>query len=335
MIVIDGSTGEGGGQMLRTSLGLSMVTGEAFTLERVRGNRSKPGLMRQHLTCVRAAAEICGARVEGDRLRSSEVVFEPGEVRQGDWRFEVGTAGSTALVLQCVLPALFGSASTVEVTGGTFNPMAPTTPFLERAFAPALAAFGPTLTIEQRAAGFYPAGGGELVGRLSAASLVPARFVERGALRSLRIWAAVANLPEHIARREVELMREKLGLEYSDTEVVVYDGPGPGNAAWAVAEYDGVTEVVSGIGEKGKQAERVAEEIVTELEAYMASDAVIGEHLADQLLIPMALAGGGEMLCTEPSQHTKTQAEIIEKFIEVEFSFDEVSPNCWRVVCEA
>ncbi len=339
MLIIDGSTGEGGGQVLRTSLGLSMATGVPVTLERIRAGRAKPGLKRQHLTCVRAAAQVCGARVEGDEVNSGRIVFEPGEVVPGEYRFEIGTAGSTALVLQSVLPALMCAAepSTVTVTGGTFNPLAPTFPFLERAFAPALAAFGPSLTLEHPAAGFYPAGGGELVARVTPTprdQMKPAAFTERGDLVEVALRAAVANLPRRIAEREVAVAREAMGLEERDAEIVSFKGPGPGNAVWATVTHTRMSEVFSAIGEKRKPAERVAEEVARAVNAYLASGATVGEHLADQLLIPIAFAGGGEMVCTTPSLHTRTQAEIIEKFLEVEFAFEELAEDRWRVVCE-
>jgi RNA 3'-terminal phosphate cyclase (ATP) len=317
-----------------------MATGVPVTLERVRAGRARPGLKRQHLTCVRAAAQVCGARVEGDEVGSGRVVFEPGEVTPGEYRFEIGTAGSTALVLQSVLPALMCAPgpSVVTITGGTFNPLAPPFPFLERAFAPALAAFGPGVALEHPAAGFYPAGGGELVARVTPVprgEMTPAAFTERGELVEVELRAAVANLPRRIAEREVAVAREALGLAERDAEIVTLDGPGPGNAVWVVVTHTRMTEVFSAIGEKRKPAERVAEEVAREVSAYLDSGAAVGEHLADQLLIPMALAGGGEMVCTTPSLHTRTQAEIIEKFIEVEFSFEELAADRWRVVCEA
>jgi RNA 3'-terminal phosphate cyclase (ATP) len=164
MIELDGSVGEGGGQILRTSLALSMCTGQPVTLNNIRAKRAKPGLMRQHLTCVDAAREVSGAQVQGAELGSQSLAFEPGRVRAGDYRFNVGTAGSCTLVLQTVWPALLlaGERSTLTLQGGTHNPMAPPFHFLERSFAPLVRRLGAGVSLTLRRHGFYPAGGGEM-----------------------------------------------------------------------------------------------------------------------------------------------------------------------------
>lgn len=340
MLIIDGSSGEGGGQILRTSLALSILTQTPITIERIRAGREKPGLMRQHLTAVQAAAKICGAKLQGGEVGSQRIVFEPGDLIAADHHFNIGTAGSTALVLQTVLPPLMlaGKATTVTIEGGTHNPKAPTVDYLNEAFLPQLAKIGPTVALTMERAGFYPAGGGRIVAHISPS--------ERGALRHLTLhergeatrrgaWAVVSNLPNHIARREIGVIGEQMGWTESMLHSLVWQSPGPGNAAWLLLGYENVTEVFTAIGAKGKSAEQVAQETVEEARAYMANGAPVGEYLADQLLLPMALAGGGSFSCTPPSLHTRTQAEIIEKFLEVEFTLDRQDGRRWRIDVEA
>lgn len=207
MIRIDGSFGEGGGQILRTSLSLSLVTGKPFRIDRIRAGRSKPGLLRQHLTSVRAAAEVGEATVEGDVLGSTAVTFSPGKVRGGDYKFVVGTAGSGTLVFQTVLPALMVAAgpSKLIIEGGTHNIAAPPFDFLERTFVPILARMGPRVRLKLERYGFYPAGGGRFSAEIDpCASLQPLEIGERGEVTSRRITALVANLPGTIGVREIE-----------------------------------------------------------------------------------------------------------------------------------
>ena len=212
MLVIDGRTGEGGGQVLRTSLALSMITGIPVTLEHIRAKRTKPGLMRQHLTCVRAAKAVCGARVTGDEVRSSRLVFEPGEVVPGEYDFAIGTAGSTSLVLQTVLPALMLAAepSVVRVSGGTHNQKAPPADYIERVFAPLLGRIGPQVEVEMVRAGFYPAGGGLLQAAITPCAreaLGALELLERGADLGRRVRSVVSNLPKRILQVTVRARR--------------------------------------------------------------------------------------------------------------------------------
>lgn len=323
-LYIDGRTGEGGGQVLRTSLALSMITGIPVRFEHIRAGRKKPGLMRQHLTCVRAAAAVCGATVQGDEVRSTELEFVPGAIQAGDYEFAIGTAGSTTLVLQTVLPALMvqEEPSLVSVMGGTHNAKAPSFDFLARVFAPMLARFGPRLDVKLVRAGFYPAGGGRIEARITPVALdklTSMALHERGSFVHRSVHAAVSNLPKHIAKREVNVMSDMLTWPRENLEVVALDSPGPGNVAWIQLEYAEVTEMFVSYGAKGKHAELVAKEAVEQARDYMATSAPVGKHLADQLMIPMALAGSGSFKCTAPSRHTLTQIEIIEKFLEVEF----------------
>jgi RNA 3'-terminal phosphate cyclase (ATP) len=334
MIEIDGSQGEGGGQILRTSLSLALVTGEPVRLVRIRAGRKKPGLMRQHLTCVLAAAEVGSARVTGAELGSLDLEFHPGSVRPGSYRFAIGTAGSTSLVLQTVLPALLASGGTseLELEGGTHNPLAPPSEFLEQSFAPILRSMGASLELTLERHGFYPAGGGRVRARIeSTGRLRPIELLERGALRQRRARVLLARLPRAVAERELERVRERLDWTEAECLVSHVESPGPGNALSLEIECERVTEIATAFGEKALRAQAVADLAVDELQAYLASDAPVGVHLADQLLIPLALAGGGSMLTLPPSLHTRTNAEIVQRFLPVEIAIEERSEQSARI----
>lgn len=327
-VVIDGSRGEGGGQIGRTSLALAMITGRNLSLDRIRARRKKPGLRRQHLTGVLAAAEICGAEIEGATLGSTRLRFCPGPVRPGNYEFSVGTAGSTGLVLQTILPPLLTAdgPSTITISGGTHNPMSPPFPFLQRSFAPLLGAMGAQVRLELERYGFYPAGGGRVRAHITPAeTLQPLELMKRGAETNHRARALLANLPEHIAERELKVVRTELGWSNDQTSAEPLPRvKGPGNALVIELAFEAVTEVITGFGEKGVRAETVARRAVAEARRYLASTAPVGEHLADQLMIPLALAGGGCYRTLPLSPHSRTNIETIQQFIEVRFEVDEV-----------
>jgi len=325
MVTIDGSTGEGGGQILRSSIALSMVTGEPVTLRNIRARRKRPGLMRQHLTAVRAAAEISGARVEGGAIGSSELRFSPGSVRPGEYDFSVGTAGSTMLVLQTLLPALAlaDSPSRLTLEGGTHNPMAPPFPFVEQTFLPVLRQIGPEVSATLERPGFYPAGGGRATFEVRPSAARRAlELLERGEIHSRRAIALIANLDDHIAKRELDMVARKLGWRRSELEVRRVESAGPGNVVLLEAYAESVTEVFSAFGAKGIPAPNVALQAIDEYQRWLASGAPVGEHLADQLLLPMALAGGGTFRAVACSRHTATQMELIPRFLDRELRFD-------------
>lgn len=340
------STGEGGGQILRTGLALSMCTGQPLAIQRIRAKRPKPGLMRQHLTCVQAAVAVCGAKVEGAELGSQTLVFEPGPVRAGDYAFNVGTAGSCTLVLQTVLPALMLCAepSRVSLSGGTHNPMAPPFHFLERSFAPLLRRLGVGLDLELRRLGFYPAGGGELsaVVRPTAGGLLPFDLTDRGPVQEAYAECFAPALPSAVAVRELAALARALGWSGEQLRTpAVRQNEGPGNALLATIAYAHVSEVVTVFGEKGVSAEQVAGALVKEARAYQASEGALGQHLADQWMLPLALAvvergGAASFTCTELTEHATTNIGVIERFLPVRF---DVVPgdagSCVRVVALA
>jgi RNA 3'-terminal phosphate cyclase (ATP) len=317
MQMIDGSFGEGGGQTLRSSLALSMVTGEPVRLVNVRARRSKPGLRPQHLAAVRAAATVCGAVVEGDVVGSREITFRPGPVAAGDFEFSVGTAGSATLVFQTVLPALLcaSGSSVVTLEGGTHNPLAPPFEFLANVFLPIVNRMGPRIEVALERHGFSPAGGGRFTARIEPADrLDGVELLTRGAIRRERAIAIISQLPEHIAERELERIRGKTNWPRESLHrKVVRDSTGPGNVVMIEVESDAGTELFAGFGERGVRAESVADRVVRAYRRYVEGDVPVGEHLADQLLLPMALSGSGAFRTLALSNHTTTHIELLRR----------------------
>jgi len=344
MITIDGSQGEGGGQILRTSLALSMCTGRPFELTRIRAGRSKPGLMRQHLTCVNAAAEVSGAEVQGAELNSQQLSFTPGRVCAGDYSFNVGTAGSCTLVLQTVWPALMmaDTPSRLTLGGGTHNPMAPPFHFLDRSYAPLMRRLGADFELTLHRLGFYPAGGGhiEAVIKPAEASLKPFDLLARGEKREAFAECFIPALHRAVAQRELTVVGQAMGWSEDQLRIgPARQNEGPGNALLATLAFEHVTEVFTQFGDKGVSAEQVANQLVRELRAYQVSDAALGEHLADQWALPLALAvwkRGGEAAytCTSLTPHALTNFEMIEKFLPVRFATEAAGAG-WHVTVRA
>lgn len=332
MLTIDGSQGEGGGQIVRSSVALSLVTGQPLTLNKIRAGRPKPGLMRQHLTAVNAARKISGADVRGADSGSSRLVFSPGPVQAGEYAFDIGSAGSTTLVLQTILPALMLAAgpSTVTLEGGTHNPLAPPFDFLARSYLPLLARMGPQVQAELVRPGFFPAGGGKLVVTIQPAQqLSPLTLLERGPIARRRVRALVANLPRHIAERECRTIAEQAGWEEAVFEAEeVQESRGPGNAVLLELQAEHVTEVFAGFGERGVRAEQVARRVWQEACRYLQTEVPVGEHLADQLLLPLGIgayqgSGGGEFRTLALSGHSTTHSEILQQFLGVKVSVEQ------------
>ncbi|MCS6899405.1 MAG: RNA 3'-terminal phosphate cyclase [Myxococcales bacterium] len=329
MLHLDGRSGEGGGQILRTALSLALVTGQSFHLSAIRARRRTPGLLRQHLTAVQAAARIGSASIEGAELGSTELIFRPGSIQGGEHRFAIGTAGSATLVFQTILPALLRASvpSQVQIEGGTHNPMAPSFDFLERAFLPLLRRMGAEVRGELQSWGFYPAGGGQITFHVEPwTDPHPLLLQERGKHRCTWAMAAYAGLPFAVAERELSVVGRTLGIEATALRpLVVRNSRGPGNALLVGIEHEHITELIVALGEKGKLAERVAEEAVEETRSYLAHGAPVGEHLADQLLLPLALGRGGVYRTGPLSLHTRTQIETIQRFLDVSIRVREVN----------
>ncbi|WP_311222629.1 MULTISPECIES: RNA 3'-terminal phosphate cyclase [unclassified Acidovorax] len=329
LITLDGSHGEGGGQILRTGLALSMVTGQPLSIDRIRAGRPKPGLMRQHLTCVQAAAQVCGGQAKGAELGSQALQFTPGAVQAGDYTFAIAGAGSCLLVLQTVLPALMlaDAPSQVQLSGGTHNPMAPPFDFLQQAFAPLVRRLGVGLDLSLRRRGFYPAGGGEVHAAIAPAAglLAPFDLLERGPRQAAWAEALVPGLARGIAVRELEALRQQLGWSGTAEQLRIppaRQNEGPGNALLAVLEYAQVTEVFCALGERGVRAEQVARRLADEVLSFESSQGAVGPHLADQWMLPLALAvwrSGRPASYTAESvtPHTSTNAQVIAQCLPV------------------
>ncbi len=335
MIVIDGSFGEGGGQVLRTSLALALVTGKPFRIEKIRAGLKNPGLLRQHLTAVKAAAQIGQAEVSGDGIGSQQLAFAPGKVAPGNYAFAVGTAGSATLVLQTVLPALMMASgnSSLVLEGGTHNPFAPPFDFLAKVFLPLVNRMGPQVSAKLERPGFYPAGGGKFSIEIEPApSLNRIDLLERGEIRVRNARAMIASLPRKIAERELALVKEKMSWNPEWLRVEAVDNSlGPGNIVMIELESEHVTELFTGFGERGVPAEGVADQAVQAARRYLAADVAVGEYLADQLMIPMALAGGGSYTTLPLSRHATTNIEVIRKFLDVGIEVETITNRSLKV----
>ena len=335
-ITIDGSMGEGGGQVLRTSLSLAAVTGHELELVKIRAGREKPGLKRQHLTCVKAVAEICGAKVSDVEVGSSRLTFEPGAIKGGDYRFDIGTAGSVTLVAQTVIPVLLKAEkpSMVTITGGTHVPFSPVWDFFAETYLPELRRMGARVEAELGQCGFYPAAGGVVKLRIWPydETRKPGRyeFVDLGVYKGGVVKGVVSHLPRSIAEAEVGIVGAQLrdlGLKRDIQEV---DAFGPGNYCCVKLDYERATVVFSGVGTYNKSRKAVANEIVQEVREFVKSGKACEKHLADQLLVPLATLVGGHcegvfdvvwnsdwgLDVQKETLHYKTNKEVVCEFAE-------------------
>jgi RNA 3'-terminal phosphate cyclase (ATP) len=319
ILSIDGSQGEGGGQVLRTSLSLSMITGQPFHMTGIRAGRRKPGLMRQHLTCVLAAKEISGAVVSGAELGSTEVTFHPKIVKGGDYTFAVGTAGSVTLVLQAVLPALLlaESPSKLDLQGGTHNPMAPCYDFLDRCFRPVLAKMGGEVSMDLVSHGFFPAGGGNiLVGIKPLESWKTLCMVDSMEVSDRKGTVLLSHIPKEIGTRQVRMLKNKLNWPETCFEMKsVRPALGPGNAVILEVTRGDHVEVFTGFGGREITSGKLINTLIQEVRHYLSSTAPVGEHLADQLMLPLVLSGKGKYRAIKESSHTRTNFNVIEQFL--------------------
>jgi RNA 3'-terminal phosphate cyclase (ATP) len=326
--------GEGGGQVLRTALALAMCCQQAVHIINIRAKRNKPGLMRQHLTAVQAATHICNGQTQGAAIGSQEVMFCPGEVQAGVYTFSVGTAGSTSLVFQTVLPALMLATgpSVLNLEGGTHNPFAPPFDFIQLAFLPVLQRMGVACEAHLERFGFYPAGGGRWsVSIQSASQLQALQLIERGALLEYEAVAVSAGIPGHVAERELRTVGRLLDWpEDCLKHQRLAKESGPGNCLNLILRCENVTEVFTEFGQVGVRAEKVAQRCVQRVQRYLAAPVAVAENLADQLLLPLALAGGGVFTSLAPTQHTTTHIEVIQHFLPVRLVTEQVGEDAWR-----
>lgn len=338
-LLIDGSRGEGGGQIIRTSLALSCLTGRPIEITNIRAGRAKPGLARQHLTAVRAARTICGGAVTGDEIGSQHLIFAPGPLETREFHFPVGTAGSATLVAQTILPALMSAAqpSTVVFEGGTHNKAAPPWDYLDRIWLPLIESMGPRFERTLHSHGFYPAGGGRFeITVHPSETLRGLELVETGGKPTGQVTALVSRLPEDIGERECQWIRHKAGWKSRQTSVrTVTDSPGPGNVVMIQIRYPEAVELFSGFGERGLPAEKVAALAWNEARAFLADEVPVGPHLCDQLLLPAALAAlqgqTSRWVTGVLTEHSLTQIETLKLFFELVIDIEELNRRQRRV----
>ncbi|MCF2857786.1 RNA 3'-terminal phosphate cyclase [Pseudoalteromonas sp. SMS1] len=338
-IVIDGAKGEGGGQVLRTALSLSMLLNQPIEIKNIRAGRKKPGLKRQHLTCVLAAQQICDAQVSGAELNSQHITFVPNQIQAGEYEFKIGTAGSTVLVCQTILLplALNGKASRVKLQGGTHNGMSPSLTFFEHSFMSALKSMGLTCTITTQKLGFFPAGGGSWQIDISPlTSLKPCQFEQSGAELELQehhchVLSIVAGVKDSVASREIKEAQSQLSWTNAGTEIDRANAFGKGNSFHLSVGQGLQVAMFEQVGELGLSAERVAGRTVEALKRYLKSGAAVEEHLADQLLLPMALAGSGSFTTTALSSHTTTNIDVIAQLSGIKIKTQQLNEYLWKV----
>ena len=344
IVSIDGSAGEGGGQILRTGLTLSCITAKGLHIENIRAARRNPGLAKQHLSCVHAASQICSGRCTGAAIGSKTLDFQPGSIRGGDYYFDIGSAGSATLVIQTILPALFlaDKPSTVTVTGGTHNPLAPPFDFLCETFLPAIAMAGFRGSCRLIKHGFYPAGGGKITFEVQPWEKQPNRIIDLcrpGERFEIHARIYIAKLPEHIVQRQEKLLLQS-NLDIQNVErIEVTDSDGPGNCVmiWLSGPpgsgHPPPTTVFTAFGMRGKPSQEVVSEVVGLAKDFRASGAAVDKFLADQLLIYMAFCGTGCFTTSELSSHLLTNMEIIKKFLPVDFTIDRQKP-AHKICCQ-
>ncbi len=337
-VEVDGSYGEGGGQIIRSAVSLAAVTGKPVSIQSIRAKRAKPGLQHQHLAAVHAAGDICGADIQGADLGSVELVFTPTKkVSAGEYRFSISTAGASNLVLQTVLTplALAGGESRVIVRGGTHNPMAPSAEYLEFVYLPALAQAGLRATMGSSRYGFYPRGGGEseivftLRDGFSAID-----FTSRGQLVKAAGVVLASNLPDTVLERGERALREFLPAEIP-IERRAKPSPGTGAAVFASAEFENGFGGFVSLGERGKPIEKVAAECGSAFEKWMAAEAAVDEHLADQLVLPMALAKGRSRWRTiQVTEHLRSVMWLVGLFVPASMEIEELGDGTGIVVID-
>lgn len=336
-IFVDGSTGEGGGQILRTSLALACITGKSLHIENIRAARRNPGLAKQHLSCVQAACQICNGKCQGADQGSRVLDFQPGLIQGSDFRFDIGSAGSATLVSQTILPALFlaDKPSTITVTGGTHNPLAPPFDFIRETFLPAIATAGFPANCKLIKHGFFPAGSGKITFDVQPWHEQSHQIVNLcEPSRQFQIQARIytAKLPKHIAQRQQKLLLQSQ-LDIQNIEhIEVKDSDGPGNCVMIRLCGSSRTTVFTAFGMRGKPSQDVISEVVNLVNAFLGSCTAIDRFLADQLLIYMAIAKAGSYTTNELSSHLLTNMETIKKFLPINFQVDKAKDG-YKVSC--
>ncbi len=325
---IDGRYGEGGGQILRTALTLSAILKVPVQIRHIRGNRKRPGLRPQHLIAVNALATITGAKVEGAKVGSNQLVFEPGDIKGGDYCFHIGTAGSTGLVIQTIIPVLlFGKIpSQIQITGGTHVPWSPSFHYLETVFLPALKKMGAEVSLGIDRWGWYPKGGGKIKALIKGTrDLKAVHFTNRGRLLDLNILSAVSNLPLTIGERQKAQALKRIEYLGIHPDISIEDAPSPGQGTllFLAAQFEGGIGGFTSLGKRGKRAEEVADDACSQFIKFLDSKGVIDIHLADQLVPYMAFARGRSTFITEGiTAHLLTNIWVVEQFLPLKFDIE-------------
>jgi len=332
MIEIDGNYGEGGGQILRTALSLSCLYKKPFRIVNIRKGRKRSGLMPQHLLSVRAAQLLSSAEVEGDDTGSTELSFSPHEIKGGDFFFDIGTAGSTSLVLQTLIPALvfLEGKNSVILKGGTHVPYSPSFHYLEGVFIQVLKRLGIDIQLTIESYGFYPKGGGEIRAEIfPAKEIKPLRVIERGMMSGLRGYSGVGNLPLSIAERQRNALLERIHSQIKDLrcpvdiELLNVSTPGQGTFIFLQSELKHSMAGFTSLGERGKRAETVGEEAAREFINYYHSDAVFDQHLPDQIALYLSMCNKESEFTTSCiTQHLMTNLWAISLFHEFHYSIE-------------
>jgi len=335
MIKIDGSIGEGGGQILRTSLSLSVITGQPVQIENIRAKRNKPGLLRQHLTALNSLSVISNANVTGNEIGSMSLAFEPKNITTGNFNFPVGSAGSTTLIFQTIFPVLMrkDAISNIIFEGGTHNPNAPSFDYVKNVFLPIVSKIGFQAKVEFGNYGFYPAGGGKwnvLIEKPK--TLKPIELTKRGNLISNKVEVLHSNLDPKISIKQAKLLHSSLEKDLrDDIKIISVNSDGPGNIIQAYFDYDNIDEMFLSFGIKALPSFKVVKDLIYDINKFTKSEAVVSKYLADQLLLPMSLGEGGIFTTLKPTKHTLTNIEIIKKFINIKISTKEIKQDLWEI----
>jgi len=329
LIEIDGSYGEGGGQILRTSLALASLLRRPLRIYNIRAGRKKPGLQAQHLTCVSALAEISLATLKGAELFSEELFFSPQQIKGGRFLFDVSkvraSAGSVSLIFQALLPSLIwaGESSSLMLSGGTHVPWSPPYHYLEQVFLPMISKMGVEVELNLDRWGWYPKGGGIVEAHIKPGrELGGIKLEDRGELKGIRGISALSNLKLSIAERQRSQALKCLGKAGYEADISITNASaiGQGTVVFLLAEFEGSVAAFTSLGERGKRAEQVAEEACRELLDFLKSDAAIDKYLADQLIPYVALVDEDSSFTTSCiSQHLLTNIWVVEKFLPGQF----------------
>ena len=342
LLEIDGSMGEGGGQVLRSSLSLSIVTGKPIRVTSIRLNRDRPGLRPQHLMALRSAARISKGMISGDRVGSTAITFEPGPAQPGNYLFDIGTAGATSLVMQTLLLplALADGSSTVTIHGGTHVPWSPCFHYLDWSWRPLLNHIGVEFELELQMAGFYPHGGGQIAAHISGGSRIHGlRLSSRGKLLGIRGLSAVADLPREIAERQrnqaLKRLHELPDLPECMIDITSLPTRSKGTLLLLLAEFEQGRACFFALGARGKRAEKVADEAVDALVQFLTTEATVDHRMADQLLLPLALADSrSEFVTSRVTGHLETNAGVIRQFLQTDIRIEAACDEASRVIIE-